>query len=549
MEPSIISLIPALVVLAIGGLTQRIITALLCGIASAAFLATSGVTDAIRVTLTRIVQASEIEAILSFNAYANSQTLLLFTFLIVLSILVTLLEQSGSASAYTKFMSSRLTQKHHVENASIGLSFFLCIDDYFSTLTVGNVMRPLADAVKLPRAKMAYLVDTFAAPLVLIVPTSSWIGYILGQLSKSGIAPVVGTHTYIIGDPFEIYLQTIPFISYSLIALLATLLVVWFGISFGPMADHEQHANETGNLCNGKESPETIEPKQALHAHVLDFFAPLVLLIGSVLSGMLWSGSWSCFGGTKSLLIAFQSANAMQVLVIASALTLTITTIHLALRRLITKSDLVFSVKEGVQQMIPTVIILTLAWAFGDLLKYELGTGQYLAQLLTGKLPVVYFPLLTFIVSGVLGSVIGSSWGVIALMLPLCLPLFVALTGATGALSCADAPLLFPFLGALFSGAIMGDHLSPFASTTAVVAASSGSHLVDHILTQLAYGACFIIGTMVSIQTASFLALTESLGFCAFASILAGLTVSYTIMFFLSIWYKRTHYSNPSERA
>ena len=229
-----------------------------------------------------------------------------------LGIIVTLLEQSGGAAAYAQAIRNRIRSKRNVEQASLLLSLSLFIDDYFSSLTVGTIMRPLTDQFSVPRAKLAFLVDSLAAPIAILVPVSSWVAVIIGQLQKAGVSKELAESTTIIGDPFAVYLHTIPFIAYSFVLMISAALIVHYRISFGPMYTHEKIAAETGNMFGGKQPPHRIhrsEKSNLTKRSLLDFIIPIFSFLSGVFVCMIWSGgAWVC-GGSHSIMAALRASN------------------------------------------------------------------------------------------------------------------------------------------------------------------------------------------------------------------------------------------------
>lgn len=133
------------------------------------------------------------------------------------------------------------------------------------------------------------------------------------------------------------------------------------------------------------------------------------------------------------------------------------------------------AILAGMKSMIPGNCILALAWAIGGV-TVELETGKYLSGILSSTLPAWSIPVIIFAVSCIMAFATGTSWGTYALMIPLAIPLAVAL----------DANFAL-CLGAVFSGGVFGDHCSPISDTTILSSVGAGCHHVAHVNTQLPY--------------------------------------------------------------
>ncbi|MFA6527691.1 MAG: hypothetical protein WCT20_04670, partial [Candidatus Babeliales bacterium] len=317
--------LPPIIVVTIVALTRRILPALSVGIISAALISKQcDVMEAGNTIFQRFMSASELKNLLSLEAFWSSYYLFICIFLLVLGVFIVLLRQSGGAYAYGTFISKRLKSATAAQCSSLCMSLFFFIDDYFSSLTVGSVMQPITDRYKIPRVKLAFLVNTVAAPLAIMVPLTSWVAEIMGQMRNSGIGVQGKVGALVIGDPFMMYLKIIPFLFYSIFVLIAVWIFVLKKYSFGIFAEHEKIAAATGNLFAGRipvlrhQSPVPIERQN--DGSMVDFVAPLGLLLGLVFFWMLRTGNASLVGGCNDLVTALQSANTAMSLMIGSVI-------------------------------------------------------------------------------------------------------------------------------------------------------------------------------------------------------------------------------------
>ena len=510
MQNSWLSLIPPLVVLLCGFATRRVIFSLLAGIVSAALIAANfSMYHSTVLIVNRLWHNCELWKFTSWNLFWTSWNAFICIFLFILAILVTLIAYSGGAYAYGRFARRRISDAKGAQTAALLLSVFLFIDDYFSSLTVGSVMHPLTDQFKVPRAKLAFLVDAMGAPLAILCPVSSWVAAIIGFLTENGVSLHLTTETFILADPFLVYIRIIPFLFYSFIIMGSAWFIVRHNISFGLMAQHEKIAQTTGNLFGGKKATRqkirTAPEHNRRNASMTDFAVPVIILIISVIIGMLFSGGYYLFGGPHTLVIALQHANAAKALFVGGTIALGLCTFFFVIKSRIRLQEIPVLYWDGIKLMTPAIIILLLAWTLGDILRVDLLTGQYLASIVVGAVPMSLVPLLFFATAAATSFAIGSSWGTIAILFPIAIPMLITLSALHAPVQLEQLPVLFPVLGAIFSGAVLGDHISPISDTTIMSSTSTGSHHIDHVQTQMIYAMPALLATGLAFLLAGLL--------------------------------------------
>jgi Na+/H+ antiporter NhaC len=421
----------------------------------------------------------------------------------------------------------------------------LFIDDYLSNLTVGTVMRPLTDHVGIPRSKLAFLVHSLSGPLVILVPVSSWVAMITSNLHYSGVGQEARKSVKIFANPFFIYLNSIPFIFYSLILIASIWFIIHYHISYGPMRKHEHIAATTGNLLGGKPSPITTLPvDHHTEGTLFDLIFPLATLIFGVIAGILYRGNCYIFGGTNSIIEALQqNNNPFAVLFFAGLGSLIISFASALMRKRITITLVPTLIKEGFNLMIQAIIMITLASVLGALLKDDLHTGDYLARTLLHSMSITMLPFAFFMVALVTAVMTGTSWGTIALLLPIAIPMLIATTALPLPLDPADIPFLFPVIGAIFSGAVCGDHVSPISETTIMAATSTTSYPLDHAYTQIFYALPTIICTGISFLVSGQLT-HYSLSTNALISFSVGLILCLALLTGIHLFYKKNRVLN-----
>lgn len=529
MQDSWIVLLPPLVVLLTAFLTKKVLSSLALGIVLASFI----IADFNPLKTVQTV----FKAIL--DQLTNLDNIYIFLFLIALGIIISLITLTGGTKAYARIIKKRIRTARGAESASILLSTLLLFDDFFSSITVGSIMKPLTDHFSIPRAKLAFLIDSMAAPLVVIMPISSWIATLTMQLSKAGVSANLQDHPLIASEPFSLYLRIIPFIFYSFILMASVIFIVQFRISFGPMRRHEKIAKETGNLFGGKApTTELIEEASIHKGSVIDFIVPISTLLITIFLSILFAGNYYLFGGNNSLLHAVQQTNIFFALFLGSTITLIASLLFFLLSKKINLNELPLVTHSGLTLMGSSIAILFCSWTFSNLLLVDLQSGHYLAHLMVGNINVILLPCIFFITSAITSIAIGSSWGTIAIMVPLAVPMLIQFFNAQIPSNPSDIPLIFPLLGAIFAGAVAGDHISPLSSTTIMSALSSGSHLTHHIQTQVAYAIPSLIASMVAYLIAGWLA-SYNIFLSFFVSLFVGIMLCFSILLKLNFIDKK----------
>lgn len=513
MSQTWIVLLPPVLVLFIAIVWHNVIFALLAGILAAAFIACDfAVIPTIKLAVLRIFNETHIPNL--WTGTESPDHLYSFIFLVALGVIISLITHTGGIAAYTKIIKAKLKSARSTETTALFISSFFFIDDYLNSLTVGSIMRPLTDKFNIPRAKLAFLLDSMSSSLCVLIPASSWVAMIITNLQTAGVTE--HPQSDICVDPFNAYLHAIPYMFYPLFIIFTSWYIVSKRISFGPMHTQEKIALDTGNLFGGKQALKLRITESSQEGSLGDFFVPIGSFIIFVIGMILYSGQWVYFGGTRSLIGAFQNANIFYALFIASLVSLIISIIFFRVKEKLQWHALKESFISGYLLMQNSLLVLLFAWSLSTLLKSDLKAGEFLAHLILGALPPFLLPVIIFIASTAISMSTGSAWGTIAVMTPLTIPLIVTLSRHCLPLSLENAYLLPPTVAALLSGSIAGCHISPISDSTVMSATSSGCYHIDHITTQFPYALTAIIGT-------------------AFSYLCSGLLLGYSQIFSLSV--------------
>jgi Na+/H+ antiporter NhaC len=462
------SLLPPFVAIVMAVITHRVLISLGTGILVGALLINQ---FDIQNTFTYLI--SIISLLVWEDGQLNLWNILIILFLCLLGVLACLISISGGKRAFTEWALLHVKSKRGARLFTVFLGMFLFIDDYFNTLTVGNIARPLTDAQHVPRAKLAYLVDSVAASICMLCPFSSWGAYIMGIMST-----LLVTHHIVDYSALTAFLTIIPMNLYPIFALLMAVAMAYLGWDIFAMKKHYHRAKE-GELYD-KSKGNILGAIEGLHEYdngfVYDLIIPIVTLIIATVFSLLFYGYVNIGNNPLSFFTLLENTDVALALVTGAAIGLLVTLI-LYCKKQLHLGDYGSSIKNGVKAMSPAIYILLFAWTIIQVIN-ELNTGLYLAHLIDDiNLSLAYLPLLLFLVAGLTAFSTGTSWGTFGIMLPL----------AADIVMNSDPNFLMPAFAAVLAGSVFGDHCSPISDTTILSATGAGANHIDHVVTQLPY--------------------------------------------------------------
>lgn len=508
MEPSILSLLPPVVTIGLAIVTKRTLLALGIGVLLGALLY-NGWNIFASVSL-----IAEVAGSLIFTEGAITEELYILAFVLLLGVLTSFIYVSGGLQAVSEWAITKVRTRVQARLVPVVLGIVIFFDDAFSTLVGGNVSRTITDPHRISRAKLSYLVDSTAAPVIMLVPISGWAAFIAATMTE--IFDTNGVTEY---SGYEAFLGTIPTNYYAITAILFVFAVAYFGFTFGPMREHERRAVEEGVLFDASQGPVPGEANRNLPTRsdgkVMDLFLPVVTLIGVTVILALWLGISRTEGAITPMQV-LTNTDVILSLFYAGLAACAVSGAMLLLKRVpagqVAKAGL-----SGVRSMLTAAALLFLAWMIAEIISM-LGVGEYLAGLIGGGLAFSLLPVILFVLASFISFSIGSTFGTFGLILPI----------AAGIVLSIDISLLIPAFGAVLAGAIFGDHTSPFSDTTILSSVGSGVHLIDHVTTQIPYA---LVCAGASIVGYIFLGLTGSVT----VGLLTALAVLAVVVFLLRI--------------
>ena len=363
--------------------------------------------------------------------------------------------------------------------AMLGLSIFF--DDYANTMIVGNATRPMSDRLHISREKLAYLVDSTAAPVSTIAVITTWVGFQVGLIG-SAIQGLEGIDK----TPYMLFLSSIPYSFYPFLAIFFVFLIVFSGKDFGPMYHAEVRARHSGEVVCPKatlstdKSGEDFYHKDGIPCRAINAVLPIVTMITTVVAGLFISGE----GDSVTDIIG--SADAFAVLIWASLLGCLMAVALSLGQGILTLDETVESWLAGARFMLTGLTLLVLAWAIAGVAN-ALQTAPYLVTVLGESLSPYTLPTLVFLLAGATAFATGSSWGVMAILMPLVIPLCWAVLQANGIADAEHMHILYSCIACVLTGAVWADHCSPISDTTVLSSLATGCDHMDHVRTQIPY--------------------------------------------------------------
>ena len=490
------SLLPALLAITLALITKEVYSSLFIGIVAGALLYAGGNLELAYNTLLFNEEGGLIPNI------ADTSHASILVFCALLFMLVEILNRAGAVAAFGKFATSRIKSRVGTQLAAILLGVLIFVDDGFNCMTVGSVMRPLSDRQKISRAKLAWIIDSTAAPVCIIAPISSWAAAVTSSVPESmGI------------NGFAMFVKLIPYNLYALLTLLMMVLLVTMKVDFGPMKKSE--AKALAGDVGASEALSTDAPSKGMQgkAKPVDLILPVVLLIVTCVFCMAYTGG--IFEGA-SLQMAFADCDSPRALVMGSLFTLIFTCIFFLLRGILDFKTFMGGIPAGLRTMCAPMIILILSWNLSGMTGL-LGAAPYIHDVVeasAGSLQM-FLPVIIFLISVFLAFASGTSWGTFMILIPIICGVFPK-----------NEAMLLVSIAACLSGAVCGDHCSPISDTTIMSSAGAGCNHVEHVSTQLPYAITTAAVSAAGFLIAGILAYTAGSG-----AALLGTPAAFAILF------------------
>lgn len=472
------SLFPPVIAIGLALITKEVYSSLFVGILSGGIIYAVASGTGFEGTFKAVVQDGLITNL------SNAYNVGILVFLVVLGIIVVLMNKAGGSRAYGEWAAAHIKGRRGAALSTFFLGVLIFVDDYFNCLTVGSVMRPITDKHNISRSKLAYLIDSTAAPICIIAPISSWAAAVSGTVE--GV------------NGISLFINTIP---YNLYAFLTILMVIFISVSdtdYGPMKIHEDNAKNGDIFTTKNNTYEQDAQPVTERGRVIDLILPVAVLIVFCVVGMIYTGGF--FSGTD-FVTAFANCDAAYGLSLGSISALIVIIAYYMFRRVLKFNECMDSIAAGFKQMVPAILILTFAWTLKTMTNH-LEAGAFVSGVVQSATALsVLLPVILFVVAIGLAFATGTSWGTFGILIPIVTSVFeaeLANVSQTGEIP----SMVIICISACLAGAVCGDHCSPISDTTIMASTGAQCDHVNHVSTQLPYAltvaAVCVVGYLLS---------------------------------------------------
>ncbi len=485
-EPGWLSLVPPILAISLALITRDVLVSLFLGVFGGALIVYDWNP---LVAFARTIDHFIVEQI----ADSDHAALLLFT--VLLGGMIGLITKSGGTHGIVARLAPFATSARRGQLAAWVMGVVIFFDDYANTLIVGPTMRPITDKLRISREKLAYVVDSTAAPVVCLFPISTWVGFEIGLINDAFEA---------LGLPFSAYtafVASIPYRFYAFFALVLGFTIAASRYDFGPMRAAERRARETGAVLAEDARPiadygsREVEPDADVPKRARNALIPIATVIVFTLVGLYVTGrgavdeadlaGLSTLGQLREI---FGNANSFQALMWASLLAVIVALVLPLTQRIVKVHEAMSAMVGGFKAMIMAFAVLILAWALGAVCG-ELKTADYLVSLTEGVVQPGWLPAIIFVLSAVIAFATGSSWGTMSILEPLVIPICHNLATGAGHDIASDTywTYMVSSIASVLAGSVWGDHCSPISDTTILSSMATGCDHIAHVRTQLPY--------------------------------------------------------------
>ena len=455
----------------------------------------------------------DVFAVFIVEALGDSSRIAIIVFTMMIGGMVGIITRNGGMASIVRVVVSRAKTAVGGQVSVWLMGLMVFFDDYANTLVVGNTARPITDHLNISREKLAYIVDSTAAPVVCLALITTWIGYQVSLIDQAmqGIDGLAGTTAY------SLFLHSIPYSFYPILAIVFVLAVAVTGRDFGPMYKAELRARQ-GTVQPEREAElpavdgDVLEAKPDVPMRPVNAFLPIIVLVVTLLVSMYVTGEGETLTdiiGSSDPYLAMLWASFLAVLV-AAGLSIG--------QRILSTHETVDAWYGGVRATLFGMIVLVLAWSMADVTT-ALDAKSYLISILGDALPLALVPAIVFLLAAVTAFATGTSWGTMGILLPLVLPLAWAIMTVSGVADASGMHIMYSSVACVLAGAVWGDHCSPISDTTVLSSIASGCDHIEHVRTQMPY-ALLVGAVAVAIGT-----IPGGYGVSPWISIIAGIVI------------------------
>ena len=560
--PKWYAILPPFIAIALALIFKEVIVSLFAGIWAGAFII-----GGLRVNSFYYWMLSFFEVVQNYiiNALSNTGHLSVIVFSLLIGGMVALISKNGGMQGVVLVFSRYARSARSTQFMTWFLGVAIFFDDYANTLIVGNTMRSLTDQFKISREKLAYLVDSTAAPVSSVAFITTWIGAELGFID-SGLSQLHNFNMEV--TPYAVFFSSLKYSFYPVLTLVFILLIIFLRRDFGPMYKAEIRARRTGMIKSASQqkhdepdmedlTPVQSAPMKWSHAAfpvftviAMTIFGLLdtgfdasyrqLMEVGATLPDMKWSSIWENLpllhpdglGFFSKLGLIIGAADSYVALLWASLAGLSLAVVITIYNKTMNLFNTMHWVATGFKTMIPALIILILAWALAQTTE-SLHTAEFLTQILEGNIHPLLLPVLVFLLAAAVSFSTGSSWSTMAILYPLTIPLTWSICQFHGLDDTLSFEILLNVIANVIAASVLGDHCSPISDTTILSSLASDCNHIDHVKTQMPYALTVGLISIICVGLSTYFGGGWGISAILF---LAGITCCY---FIVMKWGKR----------
>jgi Na+/H+ antiporter NhaC len=510
--PLWMSIIPPLIAIIFALIFKEVLISLFLGIWAGAFIA-----GGLRINSLYYLFTSFVDTIRKYilEALTDSGHMSVIIFSILIGGMVALISKNGGMAGVVKALGKYAKSARSTQFVTYFLGIAIFFDDYANTLIVGNTMRPVTDKFKISREKLAYLVDSTAAPVASIAFITTWIGAELGYIAD-GLSTLELHNEY---TPYAVFISSLKYSYYPILTLFFMFLIIYFQKDFGPMHKAEMRARTTGQVSSARtkeeDEPDMEDLTPVKNAPLKWQYAvfPILTVIFVTLFGLFdtgfdsiyssldptiynytWGDIWSSMKDENGTQLGFfiklgnliGSSDSYVALLWASFAGVVVALLMTVSGKVIKLFDSMHYLVMGFKTMLPAVLILTLAWGLA-ITTTELHTADFLSNALKGNLNPLLLPGVIFVLAALISFSTGSSWSTMAILFPIAIPTTYTLAMSAGIDADHTMELLYNVIATVLAASVLGDHCSPISDTTILSSLASDCNHLDHVKTQMPY--------------------------------------------------------------
>lgn len=516
--PGILSILPPLIAIALALILRQVVLSLFTGIwVGAVLIFNYDVVGAMFRVLDHFI----------VGAISDTSHVQIIVFSMMFGGMVGVISKNGGTIGIANLITRYAKSSRGGQLATWGMAFVMFFDDYANVLVRGNLMRPITDKLRISREKLSFIVDAGAATVTSVFIISTWIGYEVGLIDQ-GLRSIGSTE-----DAYSVFLQTIPYRFYPIFTLILVFLIGFMRRDFGPMLAAERRAWVTGKVLRDGAQPavDLTETTGSADAQKpprwYNGILPIIAVLGVGLYGLYTTGTSALesLGITEYGIGDIISKSDSYASLLWASFAGCLVAIALSVgQRILKATEAIDAWFNGLKSMLLAMLILVLAWSIGAVTQ-ELNTAGYLVQILRGSIAPHWLPVLTFLIAALMSFATGTSWGTMAIMMPLVIPLADTLSADAQLVAADRMIILHGVISSVLAGAVFGDHCSPISDTTILSSMASACDHIDHVRTQLPYA---VLAALVGMAIGD---IPTAFGFSPWASILIGTVLLVVFLF------------------